>query len=256
MWEHLYCTTSWPEPHTGLAPIKRRGSRSLSRDLQGAHAQVHQLPACCRDGASNCLAPRALPGPGGSRPPGYPAGTIRGGMHRVGWAGGCGCRLCCATSAEFFPLQCKLTGQWQNDFGSNMTIYEVNENGGFTGKYLTAVSDSPEEIKESPLVGSQQLPYWTQPTFGFTVHWTFSGIYPFLSILAVFPDLPSALPAVSLLIPCLPLHYAHCSPSLQLPHPCPWSSSVAASSQCQAAGGAAGAGACTACPCPCDTPAL
>ncbi|XP_074389443.1 avidin-related protein 7-like [Zonotrichia albicollis] len=70
--------------------------------------------------------------------------------------------------------QCKLTGQWQNDLGSNMTIYEVNENGDFTGKYLTAVSTSPIKIKESPLVGSQQLPYGSQPTFGFTVHWNFS----------------------------------------------------------------------------------
>uniref|UniRef100_A0A8D2MQC9 AVID protein n=1 Tax=Zonotrichia albicollis TaxID=44394 RepID=A0A8D2MQC9_ZONAL len=53
--------------------------------------------------------------------------------------------------------QCKLTGQWQNDLGSNMTIYEVNEKGDFTGMYLTAVSASSSEIKESPLVGSQQL---------------------------------------------------------------------------------------------------
>ncbi|XP_064592068.1 avidin-like [Zonotrichia leucophrys gambelii] len=28
--------------------------------------------------------------------------------------------------------RCKLTGQWQNDLGSNMTIYEVNKNGDFT----------------------------------------------------------------------------------------------------------------------------
>ncbi|XP_074389176.1 avidin-like [Zonotrichia albicollis] len=55
-----------------------------------------------------------------------------------------------------------------------MTIYEVNEKGDFTGMYLTAVSASSSEIKESPLVGSQQLPYQSQPTFGFTVHWTFS----------------------------------------------------------------------------------
>lgn len=97
-------------------------------------------------------------------------------MHRVVWAGGCGCRLCCATTAEFFPLQCKLTGHWQNDLGSNMTIYEIKDNGDFTGKYLTKVSVSPLKIVESPLVGSQQLPYLSQPTFGFTVHWSFSGI--------------------------------------------------------------------------------
>ncbi|XP_054139363.1 avidin-like [Melozone crissalis] len=70
--------------------------------------------------------------------------------------------------------QCKLTGQWKNDLGSNMTIDEVKENGDFTGKYLTSVSASPGEIKESPLVGSQRLPYWSQPTFGFTVHWNFT----------------------------------------------------------------------------------
>ncbi|CAN8219875.1 unnamed protein product [Coccothraustes coccothraustes] len=70
--------------------------------------------------------------------------------------------------------QCKLTGEWKNDLGSNMTIYEVNESGGFAGKYLTAVSASPSEIQESPLLGFQHLPYWSQPTFGFTVNWTFS----------------------------------------------------------------------------------
>ncbi|NWR20319.1 AVID protein, partial [Emberiza fucata] len=70
--------------------------------------------------------------------------------------------------------KCKMTGQWKNDLGSNMTIYEVKENGDFTGKYLTKVSVSPEKIKESPLVGSQQLPYVSKPTFGFTVHWDFS----------------------------------------------------------------------------------
>ncbi|XP_054507998.2 avidin-related protein 7-like [Agelaius phoeniceus] len=70
--------------------------------------------------------------------------------------------------------QCKLTGHWQNDLGSNMTIYEVKENGDFTGKYLTAVAVSPLKIVESPLLGSQQLQYLSQPTFGFTVHWNFS----------------------------------------------------------------------------------
>ncbi|XP_059692598.1 avidin-like [Haemorhous mexicanus] len=70
--------------------------------------------------------------------------------------------------------QCELTGQWKNDLGSNMTIYEVNGKGGFAGKYLTAVSASPLEIEESPLLGFQHLPYLSQPTFGFTVNWTFS----------------------------------------------------------------------------------
>ncbi|RLV63296.1 hypothetical protein DV515_00018413, partial [Chloebia gouldiae] len=46
----------------------------------------------------------------------------------------------------------------KNDLGSNMTIYEVKENGDFTGKNFTAVSDSPLKIKESPLRESQQHP--------------------------------------------------------------------------------------------------
>uniref|UniRef100_A0A8C3N0N0 Avidin n=1 Tax=Geospiza parvula TaxID=87175 RepID=A0A8C3N0N0_GEOPR len=95
-------------------------------------------------------------------------------MHRVGWAGGCGCRLRCATGAEFFPLQCNLTGQWWNDLGSNMTIDEVKKNGDFTGKYLTAVSGSTSNITASPMVESQQLANLSQPTFGFTVHWSFT----------------------------------------------------------------------------------
>ncbi|XP_068032374.1 avidin-like [Anomalospiza imberbis] len=71
--------------------------------------------------------------------------------------------------------QCYLTGQWKNDLGSNMTIYEVKENGDFTGKYLTAVSDFPLKIKESPLLGFQHLPsQLNQPTFGFTVNWSFT----------------------------------------------------------------------------------
>ncbi|XP_064260096.1 avidin-related protein 7-like isoform X2 [Passer domesticus] len=71
--------------------------------------------------------------------------------------------------------QCKLTGKWKNDLGSNMTISEINGDGDFNGTYFTATSASPGPIKESPLVGSQQLPYASQPTFGFTVHWSFSN---------------------------------------------------------------------------------
>ncbi|NXR96684.1 AVID protein, partial [Hypocryptadius cinnamomeus] len=70
--------------------------------------------------------------------------------------------------------KCNLAGKWKNDLGSNMTIDEVNKNGDFTGKYLTAVSAAPEEIEKSPLLGFQHLPYLSQPTFGFTVNWTFS----------------------------------------------------------------------------------
>ncbi|XP_074788463.1 avidin-like [Athene noctua] len=69
--------------------------------------------------------------------------------------------------------KCVLTGQWKNDLGSNMTIGELQRNGAFSGTYLTAVSMSPEKILESPLLGSQQ--HTNQPTFGFTVNWTFTA---------------------------------------------------------------------------------
>ncbi|NWX67265.1 AVR7 protein, partial [Promerops cafer] len=61
----------------------------------------------------------------------------------------------CGTGAEFFPLQCNLTGFWKNDLGSNMTIYEVKEKGDFNGTYHTAVSTHPVVIKNSTLLGSQ-----------------------------------------------------------------------------------------------------
>ncbi|NWZ68192.1 AVID protein, partial [Acrocephalus arundinaceus] len=67
--------------------------------------------------------------------------------------------------------KCSLTGSWVNDLGSNMTITTVNANGDFTGIYYTAVSVTTKKIKKSPLLGSQHL---NQPTFGFTVCWTFS----------------------------------------------------------------------------------
>ncbi|XP_063280007.1 avidin-like isoform X2 [Prinia subflava] len=71
--------------------------------------------------------------------------------------------------------KCSLTGRWVNDLGSNMTITSMNANGDFSGSYYTAVSTTLEKIKVSPLLGSQHLPtQLKQPTFGFTVHWTFS----------------------------------------------------------------------------------
>ncbi|NXA86604.1 AVID protein, partial [Melanocharis versteri] len=71
--------------------------------------------------------------------------------------------------------KCNLTGHWKNDLGSNMTIFKVKEDGNFSGIYHTAVSDTTERIQTSPLRGSQHLPnQLNQPTFGFTVHWTFS----------------------------------------------------------------------------------
>ncbi|NXQ34677.1 AVID protein, partial [Alaudala cheleensis] len=60
--------------------------------------------------------------------------------------------------------------------GSNMTITTMNEMGDFTGIYNTAVSATTRKIEQSPLVGSQHLPdqQKDQPTFGFTVNWSFS----------------------------------------------------------------------------------
>ncbi|KAM6186791.1 avidin-like [Sarcoramphus papa] len=68
--------------------------------------------------------------------------------------------------------KCVLTGCWINDLGSNMTIGPVNGKGEFSGSYLTAVADTKDKIKVSPLQGFQHLT--NQPTFGFTVNWSFS----------------------------------------------------------------------------------
>ncbi|XP_057225557.1 avidin-like [Malurus melanocephalus] len=71
--------------------------------------------------------------------------------------------------------KCNLVGRWVNDLGSNMTITTVNANGNFVGSYHTAVSATTNEIQESPMQGSQQRTnHKGQPTFGFTVNWSFS----------------------------------------------------------------------------------
>ncbi|POI18628.1 hypothetical protein CIB84_017629, partial [Bambusicola thoracicus] len=71
--------------------------------------------------------------------------------------------------------QCSLTGKWTNDLGSNMTIGAVNSRGEFAGTYRTAVTSTSNEIKDSPLYGTQNnINKKTQPTFGFTVNWKFS----------------------------------------------------------------------------------
>ncbi|NWW32065.1 AVID protein, partial [Panurus biarmicus] len=72
--------------------------------------------------------------------------------------------------------KCYLSGTWVNDLGSNMTIRAVNANGVFAGSYHTAVSATSNEIKVSPLQGAQQKGpnQKGQPTFGFTVNWSFS----------------------------------------------------------------------------------
>nr|XP_025041507.1 avidin-like [Pelodiscus sinensis] len=77
--------------------------------------------------------------------------------------------------------ECLLTGSWRNDLGSNMTISAVDSTGAFSGKYLTAVSATSRRILESPFVGFQHPTNETaQPTFGFTVKWTFTTLgWPF-----------------------------------------------------------------------------
>ncbi|NXJ83320.1 AVID protein, partial [Trogon melanurus] len=84
-------------------------------------------------------------------------------------------RLCYSTNSESPLLQCVMTGDWINDLGSTMTIGTVNGKGLFTGSYLTAVTASNNEIKVSPLRGSlQRSNEKGQPSFGFTVNWSFS----------------------------------------------------------------------------------
>ncbi|NXH32433.1 AVID protein, partial [Myiagra hebetior] len=79
------------------------------------------------------------------------------------------------SGAEFFPLQCILTGTWVSDLGSNITIKTMNAHGDFTGIYCTAVTATTKKIEESLVQGSQHLPnLLSQPTFGFTIHWSFS----------------------------------------------------------------------------------
>ncbi|KFO52808.1 Avidin, partial [Corvus brachyrhynchos] len=69
--------------------------------------------------------------------------------------------------------QCILTRCWVNDLGSNMTITNVNAKGVFTGIYY--MSATMKKTEESPLQGFQHLPnLLIQPTFGFTIHWSFS----------------------------------------------------------------------------------
>ncbi|XP_064032768.1 avidin-like isoform X2 [Pogoniulus pusillus] len=71
--------------------------------------------------------------------------------------------------------QCVLTGKWINDLGSTMVIDAVDNAGNFNGVYHTAVTATSNKILKSPLKGSQHLTNTkSEPTFGFTVNWTFS----------------------------------------------------------------------------------
>uniref|UniRef100_A0A8C3FGE4 Avidin n=1 Tax=Chrysemys picta bellii TaxID=8478 RepID=A0A8C3FGE4_CHRPI len=82
--------------------------------------------------------------------------------------------LALVTLSTSSQKKCILTGTWQNDLGSNMTISAVNEAGQFYGSYLTTVSAAEKPILVSPLNGSQHIDDMGQPTFGFTVTWSFS----------------------------------------------------------------------------------
>ncbi|XP_059581409.1 avidin isoform X2 [Alligator mississippiensis] len=55
-----------------------------------------------------------------------------------------------------------------------MNITAVNNVGKIFGTYLTRVSSTDKPIGVSPLRGSQQMGDQEQPTFGFTVAWSFS----------------------------------------------------------------------------------
>ncbi|XP_065262168.1 avidin-like [Emys orbicularis] len=80
------------------------------------------------------------------------------------------------TLAASSNRKCVLSGLWRNELGSNMTISAVNAEGGFTGSYHTAVTVTDKRILVSPLKGSQnRKSQRKQPTFGFTVSWTFSN---------------------------------------------------------------------------------
>uniref|UniRef100_A0A8D2NX40 Avidin n=1 Tax=Zosterops lateralis melanops TaxID=1220523 RepID=A0A8D2NX40_ZOSLA len=66
---------------------------------------------------------------------------------------------------------CNLTGWWENDLGSKMQVFNVDNDGTFSGEYYTAVSSAKKPIQPSPLIGSQHLDEDGQCTFGFTVNW-------------------------------------------------------------------------------------
>ncbi|NWH27024.1 AVID protein, partial [Grus americana] len=89
-------------------------------------------------------------------------------------------RLCLSTSVESPPLQCVLTRCWINVLGSNMTIRGMNGKGDFASSYHMAVTATTNKIQVSLLQGSQhRMNQKSQPTFGFTISWSFSGASPF-----------------------------------------------------------------------------
>ncbi|XP_058026360.1 avidin-like [Ahaetulla prasina] len=88
---------------------------------------------------------------------------------------------CSGTSAKpqnserFAMRKCVLAGNWVNDQGSKMVISDSNNSGVFSGSYLTAMAATDNIIRPSPLQGVQhQVDQRAQPTFGFTVNWSFA----------------------------------------------------------------------------------
>ncbi|XP_010223953.1 PREDICTED: avidin-related protein 4/5-like [Tinamus guttatus] len=81
--------------------------------------------------------------------------------------------LALAVPSSSAERKCILIGTWVNGLGSNMTINAVNSKGEFDGSYISSVADKPNEIEVSPLQGFQHINK-EQPTFSFTVNWTFS----------------------------------------------------------------------------------
>uniref|UniRef100_A0A8C5WUA8 Avidin n=1 Tax=Laticauda laticaudata TaxID=8630 RepID=A0A8C5WUA8_LATLA len=88
---------------------------------------------------------------------------------------------CSGTSAEardserFAPRKCALTGNWVSNQGSKMVISDSDNSGVFSGSYLTAMAATNNTIRPSPLQGVQhQVDQRAQPTFGFTINWSFS----------------------------------------------------------------------------------
>ncbi|KAM3843765.1 avidin-like [Vipera latastei] len=72
-------------------------------------------------------------------------------------------------------VRCALTGNWVSDQGSKMIISNSNNAGMFSGSYLTAMAATDNTIRPSPLQGIQhQVDERGQPTFGFTVNWSFA----------------------------------------------------------------------------------
>ncbi|XP_067399636.1 avidin-like isoform X2 [Emydura macquarii macquarii] len=61
---------------------------------------------------------------------------------------------------------------WKNELHSLMEIHDVNDEGEFSGEYLTSVTATSNCIRRSPLKGAQHdVERRAQPTFGFTVNW-------------------------------------------------------------------------------------